>query len=361
MWESIAGPSSEHYIAVMKQVEDLFTAIGKWAREHPTAMKVIIGGVAGLGAVIAGLGVAAVITACVALAPAGAVYVAAAALVTIIGSIAAANWDSVKNLFQSILDWVGKMIDKAKEWFSSEKGKWGYYDPTAYHPGGAANDNGSWSDMGQGRVGAAVRDAARRGGWKGYGSSSFGSKGDLVNYIRDSAIRHGVDPDVAVRVAQSEGLSSYVGDHGTSFGPFQLHYGGSGIAGMNSGGLGDVFTRRTGKDARDRSTVKQQIDFALGYAKTHGWRDWHGAARVGIGSHQGLSGRARRAITEGVTPPPRKESQPVIQFDAHLDGEVLSRSVTRRQSRWHMFATSRGDIDPTGGTMIAGTRFSDVG
>ena len=57
---------------------------------------------------------------------------------------------------------------------------------------------------------------------------------------------------------------------------------------MNSGGLGDRFTRETGLDARDPTTWKAQVDYALKTAKREGWSAWHGAAHVGIGGRQGL-------------------------------------------------------------------------
>lgn len=121
-------------------------------------------------------------------------------------------------------------------------------------------------------------------------SSGSGSmaKGAIVDYIRQAAVKAGIDPDIAVRVAMSEGLNTYVGDNGTSFGPFQLHYGNGG-KGFNQRGLGNAFTDQTGLDARDPSTVKQQIDFALANAAKSGWGQWYGAAKVGIGAWQGIN------------------------------------------------------------------------
>lgn len=109
-----------------------------------------------------------------------------------------------------------------------------------------------------------------------------------VSYIREAAKARGIDPDVAVRVAQSEGLNQYTGDAGTSFGPFQLHYG-SGGRGFAQAGMGNDFTAATGLDARDPATWKQQIDFALDQAKQKGWKPWYGAARAGIAPTEGLS------------------------------------------------------------------------
>lgn len=96
-------------------------------------------------------------------------------------------------------------------------------------------------------------------------------------YIREAARKRGIDPDIAVRVARSEGLGgAYAGDRGSSFGDFQLHYGGMAGGGMAVGGLGDEFTRKTGLDAKDPSTWRQQADFALDQARKQGWGAWHG-------------------------------------------------------------------------------------
>lgn len=130
----------------------------------------------------------------------------------------------------------------------------------------------------------------------------------LVQYIREAAIARGIDPDVAVRVAASEGLyanpeegwqSQIVNKEGKreeSYGPFQLYMG---------GGLGNVFMERTGLDPRDPSTVTQQIDFALDEAKRGGWSPWYGAARVGISDREGLG-------------------EPVVSTNGRLPSEELS-------------------------------------
>jgi hypothetical protein len=117
----------------------------------------------------------------------------------------------------------------------------------------------------------------------------------VETYIRQAAVLRGIDPDTAVAVANSEGLRGYDptrpdrgGDAGTSFGPFQLHYG---IEGVTPKGLGDAFTAATGMSARDPSTWKQQVDFALDQAKTGGWGPFHGAANTGISQFAGINGR----------------------------------------------------------------------
>ena len=61
--------------------------------------------------------------------------------------------------------------------------------------------------------------------------STFGPSvtqaGGKVGYIARQAKRYGLDPSAVIGVASNEGLSGGIGDHGTSFGPFQLHVGGA--------------------------------------------------------------------------------------------------------------------------------------
>ena len=112
---------------------------------------------------------------------------------------------------------------------------------------------------------------------------------EIAAYIRNSAARHGIDPNVALRIANSEGLRGSTpthmtpGDKGTSFGPFQLHYK-SRVPGLTLGGLGDAYTRETGHHASDAQHWKEQIDFAMKNARRSGWGAWHGriGARVGV-------------------------------------------------------------------------------
>jgi hypothetical protein len=116
----------------------------------------------------------------------------------------------------------------------------------------------------------------------------YNNKEQVKQYIRYAAAKRGIDPDVAVKVADSEGLNTYVGDNNSSFGPFQLHYGNVAGGGNAVGGMGDSFTQATGLDARDPRTIKEQIDYSLDAAKTNGWGAWHGAQRVGLSNYQGI-------------------------------------------------------------------------
>jgi len=117
------------------------------------------------------------------------------------------------------------------------------------------------------------------------------STADVRQYVRQSAEQRGIDPDVAVRVVLSEGgltPATWVGDHGSSFGPFQLHYGGVASGGNAVSGLGDAFTAETHLDARDPTTWRQQVDWALNRASRDGWTAWHGAASANVGPREGI-------------------------------------------------------------------------
>ncbi|CAN2532528.1 hypothetical+protein [Methylocapsa aurea] len=116
--------------------------------------------------------------------------------------------------------------------------------------------------------------------WQGGQTSAADPRG-LTPYIRDRAAAYGIDPDVATRVARSEGLRDFTGDNGTSFGAFQLHTG---------GGVGDEFRKSTGLDPSDPANERATIDYALKIAAQRGWSPWHGAAKVGIGEFEGIGG-----------------------------------------------------------------------
>jgi hypothetical protein len=122
------------------------------------------------------------------------------------------------------------------------------------------------------------------------------------SYIREAATKRGIDPEVAVKVARSEGLAPGVwqsnvvrkdGGRETSYGPYQLLVG---------GGLGDKFQKVYGKSPSDPSTLNQQIDFALDEAAQGGWSPWYGAAKVGVGARTGLDNA--RALGYQPTPQP---------------------------------------------------------
>lgn len=108
-------------------------------------------------------------------------------------------------------------------------------------------------------------------------------------YVAERAVALGIDPMTAIAVRRGEsGGANFVGDYGSSFGPFQLHYGGIASGGNSGSGMGNDFTKDTGLNARDPSTWKQQVDYALAYAQKNGWGPFHAIKRLGIDIWAGI-------------------------------------------------------------------------
>lgn len=118
---------------------------------------------------------------------------------------------------------------------------------------------------------------------------------EIGDYIAKAAAARGIDPDIALRVAKSEGgldswnlQSNYVknGVREPSFGPFQLYKG---------GGLGNKFMDKTGLDPANAAAGPAGVDFALDEAKKSGWGAWYGAKKAGIGDFEGIGKSAETA------------------------------------------------------------------
>ena len=151
--------------------------------------------------------------------------------------------------------------------------RWLGATPTSADPGdGGGQTILGWNSI----VDAAAEHRARR---KTGGIFEIDWGGNIASQeaaIRASFAKRNIDPDIAVAVAKSEGLFNYKstipGEN--SFGPFQLHYGDD-VWGPKPG-LGDLFTKQTGLDARDPKTLQAQIEWTADYVSKHGWGDWRG-------------------------------------------------------------------------------------
>ena len=123
------------------------------------------------------------------------------------------------------------------------------------------------------------------------------SKGQMEQIITTEALLRGMDPTIALKIANAEGLGSTeyqssVPRQGKgsfegredSYGPFQLYLG---------GGLGNEFEKSTGlklRDANDLEGITKQIQFGLDKAATNGWGAWYGRKPAGVGKRDGLKG-----------------------------------------------------------------------
>lgn len=121
------------------------------------------------------------------------------------------------------------------------------------------------------------------------------SPAKVESIIRREAKLRNIDPDVAVRLWQHEGGSSYqsnidrdpkkggsIGGKEASFGPFQLFIG---------GGLGNDYEKRTGRSLLNDNNLEgitTQIQFSLDMATRQGWTPWYGRKPAGISAREGL-------------------------------------------------------------------------
>jgi hypothetical protein len=125
---------------------------------------------------------------------------------------------------------------------------------------------------------------------------------EMEAYIRAAAVARGINPDVAVRVARSEGLApntwqakanlSYGREQ--SYGPFQLHNAPPG----ERPGMGNDFVKATGLDPSNPANWKQGVDFAMNHASKNGWGQWFGAKKIGITGKMGISGGREMPVSQ---------------------------------------------------------------
>lgn len=117
-------------------------------------------------------------------------------------------------------------------------------------------------------------------------SGGFSSQSDKEAFIRSEAAARGINPDVAMAVARSEGFNSFKSSipGETSYSAFQLHV----TPGGRGGHLGDQFGKDTGLDPSDPANERRAIQYALDDARRHGWGAFHGAANTGIGAFAGI-------------------------------------------------------------------------
>ena len=108
-------------------------------------------------------------------------------------------------------------------------------------------------------------------------------------YIRQAAAVRGIDPDIAVAVANTEGGANPGGrarqnmQGAPAYGHFQLY-----IGGPQNGAMGDEALA-AGIDPRDPAQWQKAIDFALDRARERGWQPFQGWAAAGRGDWEGIN------------------------------------------------------------------------
>jgi cell wall-associated NlpC family hydrolase len=182
-----------------------------------------------------------------------------------------------------------------------------------------------------------------------------GDAEDVAGYIRTAAAQRGIDPDTAIKVAQSEGglVPNRTGAFATgkSFWPFQLHYGGAGTPYAQYGtvaGMGNTFTERTGWQPGDPAAWRAATDYALDAAKQQGWGAWYGARNQGITGFQGITRAAPWADTPQTPPEAPSPGSPAgAGSDPAWYRELLGGTGGQRAARGASGAPTTPDAAPS--------------
>ena len=176
---------------------------------------------------------------------------------------------------------------------------------------------------------------------------------EIEGFIRDASTKRGIQAPVSIKVAKSEGGTDEYAKRGTfstgsSWWPFQLHYGGAGYEHFgNVAGMGNGFTVLTGWQPGDPAAWRDSIRYALNRAKANGWGAWYGAAAVGVARWDGIDrtafwdANAERWDFESGLPPRRvvyNRDEP-----AHLQEETYD--CSQESLEWALWALGRRPAD----------------
>lgn len=308
MLEAIGAPLMQAAIPVMKEITGIFSKIGELASANAGGVKLIGEGIAALAAALTVGGAVTVATTLLGMsaAIAGWPIAAAAAVVAALSTLVALNWSTISSGITTLItklnefsDALRSIVGKIGSWLKDMLPSWMHTSFTGSDFGGASIHKAAWTG----------------GGGSGVGAIAAGERGKYAALIKATGGAYASD---LLKIYGTEGASGYVGDHGTSFGPFQFHYGG--------GSIGDIFTRETGLDARNPATIGAQIEFMKRWGAKHGGYSsdiWHGL--------RGHGGSLASPHTVPHVAPYRKPSPPtIIENTMFLDGEVVHRSVVRR-------------------------------
>lgn len=188
---------------------------------------------------------------------------------------------------------------------------------------------------------------------------------EVRQYIIDAAKKSGVDPNEALRVYASEGMSGNPkenwqskivkdGVREESYGPFQLN--------MGPQGLGTAMLKNTGVDPRDPSNWQAGVDFGLAEAARGGWKPWMGAAKIGLtgaatpydGAGSGLAGADIEQAT-GVIPAANTAEPAAETMAMPVSGDQdANRSIFERLTGQELSGNARRAMLAAGLAMLGG-------
>jgi hypothetical protein len=334
------GSWEQSLVAFEEKWKDLMTALGtpalgtatealdkitkgivsftEWVNKDDNAR--LVRDLAGIGAGIAAfsvvIGAVAIGAGIVGLMPGGVIIVGIALLTGALAGLAAVDWEGVKKFSKG--DFDKAIADKFDEIIAAVKAALASFF-THFKDLIVEGLSNVWQSL-KDSIGSLFQHASFGGGGGGFGGGGALSAGERAEFATQIKARGGDDAASLLKIYGTEGASGYVGDGGTSFGPFQLHRGGPGSAGY-------IFEQTTGLNLADRSTVGAQIDFVRKWGHKHGgWSSdvWHGL-------------RPHGGSIPLRTHPGGDDSETHVHV--HIDGERVAHAVAKHASKMAQFPT----------------------
>jgi hypothetical protein len=325
MKTKIGLPITEILIPSLNKLGDALTKIGTFASAHPDSIRQIGEGISLLGLAFIGGGGVALFAA---MGPAG--WLAAGVIA--LGTACFTNKDAIKSYLEWFVGGINSLMNSGIE-------KLGTF-MTDVAKGivvlGSALDS-LWDKI-KGGLGSLFSHASFT--QDGGDSSSALSAGERAKYASLIKQFGGSETSNLLKIYGTEGAGGYVGDGGSSFGPFQLHYGGMAGGSNRFAGMGEQFTRDTGLDARNPSTVAAQVQWMAKYGHKHGGYSsdvWHG-----LRGHGG-------SLKSGGPPVGQQDAKLEIHVHSHLDGREVAHSVERQFASAAAFPRSAPYFDSSRG------------
>jgi hypothetical protein len=361
-WENLmtalGGPGVKVAVEGMNSLASGITTMTKWATDNPGATKLILEAMVGLGAALAALTVAGAVAGAVLLAPGGAIAIGIASLVGVLGSLAAFNWDSLKEISAKIKDAIMGVVDVIVAVWDKMKGLFGsLFNKTSFEGGG-------------GGLGGLIQNASFSTG--GSANDNFGGASGVGRALGrggsgggGSAAAIGVPSGVSMTAAERNQLGlilkyesgyrnvpNYINDRThTAQGYYQLT---------------NTNWRRiapklgiTAPNAMSASLEEQTrvAHYLLRNGGIQNWSNFNPRLRGALGRGERAAIPAPETPTAGA-PPKQKEETHI--HNVYMDGEKIERHVTRRMVAKAKFPTSVGGTDTYGVWHGPGTAGSKV-
>lgn len=148
----------------------------------------------------------------------------------------------------------------------------------------------------------------------------------IGQYIVDAARQRNIDPNVALAVYRSEGLTFWQsqvvnnGNQERSWGPYQLN---------TNGGLGTQFEKDTKLNATDPNNWKQNVDYSLNYVANspNGWKPWNGFKTTPYADQGYKAGVGQDAKTQPISP------NGTAGADGSIPGATAERQLTEDEKK----------------------------